>query len=84
MEAFITSNNFELVFLSKTFLGSTIPNDDANIQINGYSLLRADHLNNIKRGRVCIYSKQSLPLLRRNDLTINQYKGVHCNRDQCK
>ena len=84
VEAFITSNNFELVFLSKTFLGSTIPNDDANIQINGYSLLRTDHLNNIKRGRVCIYFKQSLPLLRRNDLTINQYKGVHCNRDQCK
>ena len=57
VEAFITSNNFELVFLSKTFLGSTIPNDDANIQINGYSLLRADHLNNIKRGGVCIISK---------------------------
>ena len=57
VEAFITSNNFDLVCLSETFLDSTIPNDDVNIQINGYSLLRADHLNNIKRGGVCIISK---------------------------
>ena len=40
-----------------------------NTQINGYSLLRAHHPNNIKRGRVCIYFKESLPLIRRNDLT---------------
>ena len=69
VEAFITSNNFDLVCLSETFLDSTIPNDDVNIQINGYSLLRADHPNNIKRGGVCIYFKESLPLIRRNDLT---------------
>ena len=69
VEAFITSNNFDLVCLSETFLDSTIPNDDVNIQINAYSLLRADHPNNIKRGGVCIYFKESLPLIRRNDLT---------------
>ena len=69
VEAFITSNNFDLVCLSETFLDSTIPNDDVNIQINGYSLLRADHPNNIKGGGVCIYFKESLPLIRRNDLT---------------
>ena len=69
MEAFITSNNFDLVCLSESYLDSTIPNDDINIQINGYSLLRADHPNDIKRRRVCIYFKESLPLIRRNDLT---------------
>ena len=69
VEAFITSNNFDLVCLSETFLDSTIPNDDVNIQINGYSLLRADNPNDIKRGGVCIYFKESLPLIRRNDLT---------------
>ena len=61
MKAFIKSNNLELVCLSQTFLDSTIPNDDVNIQINRYSLLRADHPNNIKRGGVCIYFKESLP-----------------------
>ena len=69
MEIFITSNNFDLVCLSETFLDSTIPNDDVNTQINAYSLLRADHPNNIKRGGVCIYFKELLPLIRRNDLT---------------
>ena len=42
---------------------STIPNEHVNMQINGYSLLRADHPNNIKRGGVCIYFKESLPLI---------------------
>ena len=46
-----------------------IPNDNVNVQINGYSLLRADHPNDIKRGGVCIYFKESLPLIRRKDLT---------------
>ena len=69
VEAFITSNNFDLVCLSGTLLDSTIPNDDVNIQTNGYSLLRADHPNDIKRGGVCIYFKESLPLIRINELT---------------
>ena len=58
-----------MVCLSETFLDSTILDDDENIQINGYSLLRADHPNDIKRGGVCIYFKESLPLIRRNDST---------------
>ena len=61
VEAFILTNNFDLVCLTQTFLDSTIPNDDVKIQINGYSLLRADHPNDIKRGGVCIYFKESLP-----------------------
>ena len=35
----------------------------------GYSLLRVDHPNNIKRGGVCIYLKDTLPLIRRSDLS---------------
>ena len=87
VEAFITSNNFDLVYcLSETFLGSTIPNDDVNIQINGYSLLRADHANNIKGGGVCIFFKESLPLIRRNDLTNLKdciVTEINVNNDKC-
>ena len=36
VEVFLTSNNFDIVYLSETFLDSTIPNDDVNIQINAY------------------------------------------------
>ena len=40
--------------------------------INGCSLLRADHPSNSKRGGVCLYFKEHLPLIRRNDLSILQ------------
>ena len=32
------------------------------IEIEGYSLVRTDHPDNIKRGGVCIYYKESLPV----------------------
>ena len=38
------------------------------MKISGYSLLRVDHPNNIKRGGVCTYFKESLPLIRRSGL----------------
>ena len=38
--------------------------------INGYSLLRADHPGNGRHGGVCLYFKEHLPLIRRNDLNI--------------
>ena len=39
---------------------STIP--DNILKIDGYNLVRVDHSNNIKRGGVCIYHKESLPV----------------------
>ena len=42
----------------KTYLDSTIP--DSLLEIDGYNLVRADHSNNIKKGEVCIYYKESL------------------------
>ena len=68
MEAFITTSNFDIIYLSETFVDSTTPNGDENIQFNGYSLLRTDHPNSIKCVGVCIYFKEFLPLIRRNDL----------------
>ena len=37
--------------------------------INGYSLFRVDHPLNIKRGGVCMYFKESLPVIRRGDFS---------------
>ena len=68
IEAFITTSNFDIICLSETFLDSTIPNGDENIQFNGYSLLRTDHPNGIKCVGICIYFKELLPLIRGNDL----------------
>ena len=54
IEAFITTHNFDIICLSEMFLDSTVSQLDENILINGYSLLRADHPSNRKRGGVCL------------------------------
>ena len=46
-----------------------MPVNYENINNIGYSLLRVDHPNIIKRGGVCLYSKESLPLIRRSGLS---------------
>ena len=69
IEAFITVHNFDIVCLSETFLDSTIPRNNENINIIGYSVLRVDHPNNIKRRGFCMYFKESLPLIRRSDVS---------------
>ena len=51
----------EFICLSETYLDSTIP-DSLLFQIHGYNLVRADHPNNTKRGGVCTYYKESLPV----------------------
>ena len=50
----------DFICLSETYLDSTTP--DSLLEIDGYNLVRADHPNTIKRGGVCIYYKESLPV----------------------
>ena len=86
IEAFMTTKYFDIVCLSETLLNSTILDDDENIQINGYSLLRADHPNDIKHGGVCIYFKESLPIIRINDLTnikVCLVTEINVNNEKC-
>ena len=35
---------------------------DHNLSIQGYSLIRADHPDDVKRGGVCLYFKENLTL----------------------
>ena len=50
--------NYDFIFLSETYVDSSIP--DNQIDIKGYKLIHADYPDNIKRGGVCIYYKESL------------------------
>ena len=52
IEAFVSTHNFDILCLSETFLDSTIDLNDDNINIDGYSIFRADHPSNNKRGGV--------------------------------
>ena len=60
LKAYISLYKHDFICLSETYLDSTTP--DNLIEIDGYNLVRADHPDNIKRGGVCIYYKESLPV----------------------
>ena len=57
-----------------TFLNSSIQNDDHKFKIDGYNLIRSDHPSDSKKGGVCIYYKEHITLIRRDDL---------CTLDNC-
>ena len=62
LKAYISVHKFDIVYLSETYLDSTVPLDDDNLVISGYNLIRSDHPSNTKRGSVCLYYKNYLPL----------------------
>ena len=51
----------------ETFLNSSIETNDDRISIDGYNLIRADHPNDSKRSGVCIYYKEHIPVIKRDD-----------------
>ena len=69
VDAFLKNHNFYNISLPKTLLGSTVPINDENTTIYWYSLLKAKHPNDTKRGGAGMYFKESLPLIKRIDLT---------------
>ena len=60
LKAYISSYKYDFICLSETYLDSSTPNN--LIDREGYNLVCADHLDNTKRGGVCIYCKESLPV----------------------
>ena len=62
------SYNIDIIFISETFLDSSIETNNPKSNIPGYNLLRSDHPSKIKRGGVCMFYKDYLPVIRRDDL----------------
>ena len=59
---YIAIHKFNVVCLSEAYLNSSISNDDGSLEVPGYNLFRGDQPSNTKRGGVCIYYRNSLPL----------------------
>ena len=74
LQAYIIQNNYDIICLSETFLNSSIESNDDRISTDGYNLIQADHPSNSKRGWVCIYFKEHIPLIKRDDI---------CTLDNC-
>ena len=62
LSAYLSFHNFDIICLSETYLNSSNSPDDETLEISGYNLVRSDHPLNSKRGGVCIYYKNYLPL----------------------
>ena len=60
LKAYISTYKYDFICLSETYLDSSTPNN--LIDIEGYNLVCADHPDDTKRGGVCIYYKESLPV----------------------
>ena len=62
LRAYLAFHKFDIICLSETYLNSSNSYDDQTLEISGYNLVRSDHPLNSKRGEVCIYYKNYLPL----------------------
>ena len=62
LNAYNSLHKFDIICLSETYLDSSILPQDPNLEMQRYTLIRADHASNIKRGGVCVYYKNHLPL----------------------
>ena len=67
LEAYMSFQNIDVMFLSETFLNSST-NDELELSIEGYQLERIDHPNDEKQGGVCVFYKEQLNLRIRKDL----------------
>ena len=68
IEAYNVCHNYDIICLSETFLNSDYSKDDERLQLPGYVMEKSDHPSNDKRGGVCLYYKENLPIVKRDDL----------------
>lgn len=62
LEAYNLIHKYDIICLSETYLDSAYKLDDEALALSNYKLVRADHPDNVKRGGVCIYYKETLPV----------------------
>ena len=55
-------HSFDIICISESYLNSENFSSDDNLNVTGYNMIRADHPSGSRRGGVCIYYKESLPI----------------------
>ena len=68
LQAYITQHNYDIICLWETFLNSSIEPNNDRILVDRYNLITADHPSNSKRGGVCVYYKEHIPLIKRDGI----------------
>ena len=49
LRAYLSTHKFDVICISETYLNSDTPTVDENLEIAGYTLIRADHPFNTKQ-----------------------------------
>ena len=60
LRAYVSVHKFDIICLSETYLDSSMDNE--SLEISGHYLICYDHPSNKRRGGICIYYKNFLPL----------------------
>ena len=82
LQVYITQQNYDIICQTETFLNSSILIDDSRTKIDVYNLIRSDHPSDLKKGGVCIYCKEHIPLTLRDDINNLDNCLVTENRSQ--
>lgn len=69
LEAYNAVHNYDIICVSGTFLDSDYSSNDPRLSLQSYDMIRSDHPSDTKRGGVCIYYKENLPFVRRDDIS---------------
>ena len=62
LQAYNVIHDFDMICSSESYLVSPVSSDNDNLYIRDYKLVRTDQPGNIKRGDMCVYFKESLPV----------------------
>ena len=62
LKSFNALHNYDFICLSETFLSPSVSSTLDSLNTNGYNIVRSDHPSGSKRGGVCCYINESLPI----------------------
>ena len=68
LEAYNSVYDYDLIGIVETHLDTTV--DENKLAIDGYTFFNSNHPQNVKRGGVGLYIKESFPAKKRSDLEI--------------
>ena len=72
IEAYNSVHRFDVIALSESMLNSSVNNEDIFIEGFSKEVYRSDHPSNSRKGGVCLYFREALPIKRRVDLELLQ------------
>ena len=73
LQAFNLVHKFDILCISETHLDSSVSKDDTALSIKGYSIIRAGHPSNSKRGSVCIYYNDKISARQMSNISLPEY-----------